>query len=97
MLIDWLWYLDFDTKFLFYFSFIQPQTVGHHRNTAEGHGQGGQNGVQLPQHDRQGLERVENSGGDRNQNDIVAKGPKEILLDGRHGGAAQPDRPRHTF
>ena len=80
----------------FYVSFIKPQTVGHHRNTAEGHGQGGQNGVQLPQHDRQGLEGVKNSGRNRNQNDVVAKSPEKILLDRIHGCAAQPDCPRYA-
>ena len=73
---------------LFDFGFIQAQTIAHHRNTAEGHGQGGQDGVQLPQHVRQGFKRVEDAGGHRNQNDVVTEGPEKILRDGPHGGAA---------
>ena len=44
----------------------QPEGICNHRNTAEGHGQGGQTGVQLPQHDRQGFKGVENTGGNWN-------------------------------
>ena len=29
---------------------IESQAVGHHRNTAESHGQGGQDGMELAQH-----------------------------------------------
>jgi hypothetical protein len=35
---------------LFDFGFIQAQAVGNHRHAAEGHGQGGQDGMQLAQH-----------------------------------------------
>ena len=69
-------------RILPYFSFIQPQTVGHHRYTAEGHGQGGQNGVQLTQHDRQGLE----SANYRNYRDVhklinnIQKQPNKISM-----------------
>ena len=58
------------------FGFVKPEAVGHHRNTAKGHGQGGQYGMQLPQHVWQVFKRVENTGSNWDQNDIVAKGPE---------------------
>ena len=51
---------------LFDFGFIQAQAVGYDGYTAEGHGQGGQDGVQLAQHIRQGFKGVQDSGSHRN-------------------------------
>ena len=78
------------------FGFVKSQTVCHNGNTTEGHGQGGQDGVQLPQHERQGFKRVEGPGGNRDQDDIVAEGPEKVLFDRIHGGAAESDSPGHT-
>ena len=52
--------------------------------------------MQLAQHRRQGFERVEDAGGYRDQDDVVAEGPEKILFDRVHGGAAELNGPGDT-
>ena len=53
-------------SFLLDFGFIEAERIGYDRNTAEGHGQGGQDGMQLAKENRQGFKGIQDSGRHRN-------------------------------
>ena len=61
----------------------QSQGIGDHGNRTHGHGPTGDHGIQ-----GRPAEEMKNSRCHRYADNVVDKGPEEILLDIAHGGAA---------
>src|SRR5699024_949173 len=64
----------------------QPVGVGDHRQRGQGHGQGSDDRAE-----QESEGGVEDSGGDRDAQGVVAEGESEVLADVAHGGAGQVD------
>ena len=65
---------------------VQAQRIEHYGERTHGHRCSSQHGMK-----RRAAEGHENSGSDRNAEDVVAKGPEEVLPDVAQGGPTQAD------
>ena len=78
------------------FRSVESQAVGDYGYAAHSHGECGQDGVQLSEGGGQEVQRIKQACGDWNENDIIDKGPEEVLFYGSHGSSTQLDGPEYS-
>ena len=72
--------------------FPQPERIGNHRDRAETHRRCREHGAE-----QDAEPRIEDSGSDRDADDVVGEGKVEILPDDFQDRAADPDRGDDSF
>ena len=74
----------------------QSESIRHDTDAAKGHRSGSQNRAELAQKRRRPLERGQHPGGDGDEDDVVAEGPEQVLVDVAHRRPRQMDGLGHA-